>query len=81
MIVTILAVAFLIIVGFAALLGYKMVISGGPDSSEQQMERCAICRERVEKSELILRQIGDHKLLFFCRKCITTLYADLGLKN
>jgi hypothetical protein len=81
MIVTILAVCFLIFMGSVAYLGYRMVISHGTAPEEINTERCSICRERFHKSELILRQIGDYKLLFFCRKCIDGLNTEAERKN
>lgn len=81
MIVSVLAVAFLIIVGFITFLGYRTIILRGSNAAEQDTEKCSICRERFDKSELLLRQIGDYKILFFCKQCILTLYADLALKN
>jgi hypothetical protein len=79
--VTILAIAFLAIIGFVAYIGFKSCIQGAPGAEEQKSERCAICRKKFEKNEMILRQIGDYKLLYFCRECVMKLYADLGLKN
>ncbi len=81
MIVSVLAIAFLVIVAFVAFIGYKAVILRGSSAAAQQTERCSICRERFEKNELLLRQIGDYKLLYFCRNCILQLYSDLGLNN
>jgi hypothetical protein len=81
MVVSILAVGFLILVGFIAIIGYKTIIKGGPKKEEMNMEKCSVCRQPFDKQQLILRQIGDYKLLYFCRECILKLYADLGLKN
>ena len=81
MIVSVLAVVFLIVVGFIAFLGYKTVILPRPGTEQQDTEKCSICRERFERGGLILRQIGDHKLLYFCRECVLKLYADIGMTN
>ncbi len=79
MIVTVLAVSFLCLVGFVAYIGYKTVIrSASPTKEELATERCTICRERMAKELLVERQIGDYKLLYFCRTCILGLNADLG---
>lgn len=80
MIVTILAVCFLIFVGAVVFFGYKMVINRGTSPEEVNTERCSVCRERFHKSELIVRQIGDYRLLFFCSKCIQELYAEAKAK-
>jgi hypothetical protein len=79
--VTILAIAFLVIIGFVAYIGFKACIQSAPSAEEQKSEKCAICRRKFERDEMILRQIGDYKLLYFCRECILKLYTDLGLKN
>ena len=81
MIVTILAVAFLLLIAVAAFLGYKTVIQRSTSPEEINQEKCSICLEKFEKSQLVLRQIGDYKLLYFCKKCVLGLYADLGMKN
>ena len=81
MVVSILAVVFLILIGFIAIIGYKTIIKGGPSKEALNLEKCSICRNTFEKNQLLLRQIGDYKLLYFCRECIIKLYADLGLKN
>jgi uncharacterized membrane protein len=76
MIVSVLAVCFLLFIGLVAYFGYKLVINRGTSPEEINTERCSICRERFQKGELILRQIGDYKLLFFCRKCIDGLNLE-----
>ena len=81
MVISVLAVAFLILVGFIAIVGYKMVVRKGLSPEDIDMEKCSICREKFKKEALLLRQIGDYKLLYFCRNCVVKLYTDLGLKN
>jgi hypothetical protein len=81
MIVTILAVCFLLFIGVVAYFGYKLVINRGTSPEEINTERCSICRERFHKNDLILRQIGDYKLLFFCGKCIEGLNTEAKAKH
>ena len=81
MAISVLAVAFLIIIGFITLLGYKTIIKGGRSQAEIGMEKCTICRARFAKEQLLLRQVGDYKMLYFCKECILRLYVDLGIKN
>jgi hypothetical protein len=81
MVVTVLALAFLIIIGSVAYFGFKACIQRAPSAQEQLVEKCAICRKKFDKEEMLLREIGDYKLLYFCRECVLKLYADLGLKN
>ena len=76
MAITVLAVAFLLMMLAIAFLGYRFVIRKGSAPAELPTERCAICRNTFNKSELILRQIGDYKLLYFCRSCIESLNSE-----
>lgn len=79
MIVTVLAVSFLCLIGFVAYIGYKTVIrKASPTKEELATEKCSICRERLAKELLVEREIGDYKLLYFCRKCVLGLAADLN---
>jgi hypothetical protein len=81
MVVTILAAAFLVLIGFIAFVGYRSIISKQASEIAPDTERCSICRERFDKHALVERQIGDYRLLYFCRTCILGLYGDLGIKN
>lgn len=81
MAVTILAVVFLLFIATVAYIGYKTVIRGGPPPEEVNFEKCSVCRQRFDKNKLLIRQIGDYKLLYFCRECIIKLYTDLGIQN
>ncbi len=81
MAVTVLAVLFLAIMVVIAVVGYKTVIRQRSVPQDADLEKCAICRQSFDKEKLILRQIGDYKLLYFCSDCILKLYADLGIKN
>ena len=81
MVVTILAIAFLVIIGFVVYFGFRACIQGAPGAEEQESEKCAVCRRKFAKTDMILRQIADVKLLYFCRDCVMKLYADLGSRN
>lgn len=81
MIVTILAVVFLIILIFVAIFGFRAIIKQGKSPQDLNRERCCICREQFAKSQLVERQVGDYKLLYFCANCISQLHAELVSKN
>jgi len=81
MAVTVLAVLFLFFMVGLAIIGYRVLGNRTTSATEVDTERCSVCRERFKKNELIQRQIGDYRLLFFCRKCVLELYSDLGMKN
>jgi len=78
MIVTVLAIVCLALLAFLTVLGYRAVIRGGErDSRAEGTEKCAICRRPYVKEEMVERQIGDYRLLYFCAACITALSSDL----
>ncbi len=79
--VTILASLFIIAVLAIAIFGFKAIIRQGKPPADINKERCSICREQFQKSELIERQIGDYRLFFFCSNCINALHRELTSKN
>ncbi|HLF14109.1 MAG TPA: hypothetical protein VI932_04400 [Bacteroidota bacterium] len=81
MVVTILAILCILLLGLITAAGYRAVIrgSGGPRVAEES-EKCAICRLPSGKTEMVERQIGDYKLLYFCRTCIVRLAEEIGIK-
>jgi predicted SprT family Zn-dependent metalloprotease len=79
--VTILAILFLILLLAIAAFGFKAIIKQGKAPEDIHKERCSICRNHVHASQLIERQIGDYRVLYFCRPCITTLMQDASSKN
>lgn len=81
MAVTILAVLFLFFLVVIAFFGYNYLGKRAVTPENLNTEKCSICRQQFEKKMLTERQIGDYKLLYFCRDCILRLYADLGIKN
>ena len=81
MVVTILAVVFLIIMILTAWAGYKFLGRQTSLPDEVPMSTCSICKNKFPTKEMVMRQIADYKLMYFCKKCILNLYSDLGLKN
>ena len=81
MAVTILALVFLGIILLVAYFGFRILGKRTSAPSGQTMERCSICRGEFPKEMLVVRQVGDYKLVSFCRSCILSLYADLGMRN
>jgi hypothetical protein len=77
MVVSVLALAFLVLIGFIAIVGYKVIFQSRPQGGNDDREACAVCRERFDKSVLVMRQIGDYKLLYFCAGCIRKLHAEI----
>jgi len=81
MVITLLAILFLAVIAFIAVAGYRFVIRASSPHQSVETEKCAVCRKDVDKHHLIMRQVGDYKVLYFCRDCILKLYTDLGIKN
>ncbi|MFI5250991.1 MAG: hypothetical protein ACHQQQ_01050 [Bacteroidota bacterium] len=81
MIVTVLAVCFLVTIGIVVYFGYKLVFRPPNAAEDLNTEKCSLCRERFDKSKLILRQVGDYKLLYFCRKCLEGLQNEAKAKS
>ena len=79
--VTILAIIFLAFVLAVSLFGFKAVIRQGKRPEDVNKEKCSLCRQMLPKSQLIERQIGDTRVLFFCPSCVTALYNELTRKN
>jgi hypothetical protein len=81
MAVTVLAIVFLLVLLAVALVGFKAIIARGKAPQDLNSERCSICRISFPKAQLIEREIGDYKLMYFCSSCITKLHAELTSKN
>ncbi len=81
MAVTLLAIIFLAILVVIAVGGYRFVIRASAPHHNLETQKCAICRKEFERHQLIMRQAGDYKLMYFCRDCILKLYTDLGIKD
>lgn len=71
--VALLFICFLIGVIF---YGYSLIMRRLPSREELRSERCSICRQTLPKAELVERPVGDHKVLFFCSRCIAGLVRD-----
>ncbi len=72
---TISAIFLILLVG-AIFYGYSIVMRKPPTKEELGSEQCAVCRKRFPKEQLVEREIGDYKVLYFCHTCITALSND-----
>jgi hypothetical protein len=82
MVVTILAILCLVLLGLITAGGYRAVIRGtGGGAAAGENETCAVCRGSFPKKEMVERQIGDHRILYFCRECIVRLASDIGINS
>jgi len=73
---SILAGLFLVTLIAVIFYGYGFIMKSAQPADEGGTERCTICRGKFDKGQLIERQIGDSKLMYFCKTCIVRLYND-----
>ena len=76
MVVTILALLFLVLLLLVAFAGFRILGKGGRPASGIPLQKCSLCRRPFEKNMLVERQVGDYRLLHFCHDCILSLHAD-----
>jgi hypothetical protein len=81
MTISILALLFLGTILAVALFGFRAIIRQGRAPEDINRERCSICRTQFNRSQLIERQVGDHKVLHFCQTCIISLHNEVISKN
>jgi hypothetical protein len=75
--VTILAVVFLALITLVAFAGIRFFGKGEREAAIRDGQKCSLCLRTFEKSALIERQVGDYRLLRFCRECVQGLHAEL----
>ena len=76
--ITYLAIGFILLMLGAIVYGFGIVMRRAPVNQELTTEQCALCLKRFSKSVLVERQIGDSKILYFCRTCVQSLAVDAG---
>jgi len=74
---SILAALFLVMLMAVIFYGYGFIIRSNKLDGNAGTERCTICRGKFEKGQLIEREVGDSKLIYFCKTCIIHLYDDV----
>jgi len=78
MTVTILALLLLVSFLLVAVVGIRLIQKKTREQSGNRLERCAICRRPFDPSAMIMREVGDYRLLWFCRECVKKLAEDLS---
>ena len=76
MILSILAGLFLLSLVAVILYGYGFLMRGTKGHGDENTEVCSLCRKKYPKRLLVVREIGDSRLTFFCIACIELLHAD-----
>ena len=80
MTVTALAVAFLFFIIVIVVAAQWLFTQKAGSLKPANNEQCTICRNYFDKNELVERQIGDYKVLYFCRQCVEALCAEAKSK-
>lgn len=75
--VTFLSVSFLIFLVSLIFYGYGFIVTSSKSKEDVEMEKCTVCNFKFEKKEMILRQVGDFKLIYFCKNCIQNLSEEV----
>ena len=81
MTVTILALLFLGAILVVAFLGFRAIIRQGKAPEDANKEKCSVCRTQYNRSQLIERQVGDYRVMYFCQSCIISLHNEVISKN
>jgi hypothetical protein len=81
MTVTVLALLFLGTILGVAFFGFRAIIRQGKAPEDANKEKCSICRTQYNRSQLIERQVGDYRVLYFCQSCIISLHNEVISKN
>jgi len=81
MVVPILAVTFIVVILAIAYFGLRYVMNQGTKTlSEVDTEKCSLCRKQFPKKELLVREVYDVKVYFFCKDCIENLHNEFITK-
>lgn len=73
---TTLAILFVLGLLGAIVYGFGIVMRAAPSKDEIDMRQCSVCRKRYPKHLVIEREIGDSKVLHFCKPCVAGLAMD-----
>lgn len=76
MTLSILAGLFLLFLIGIIFYGYGFVVKSTRPADAENMEQCSLCRNNFDKRALVEREIGDYKLMYFCKSCISGLHDD-----
>ena len=76
MTLSILAVCFLVMLIAIIFYGYGFIMRSAKPVHQDGIERCAICKRQFERIQLVERELGDSKLIYFCKECVTRLYEE-----
>jgi hypothetical protein len=77
MALTIGAIVFLVGLLFLVYYGYSVGVKKNVKPGEENLQRCSLCTNKFNRSELVERQVSDSKVYYFCHSCIESLSKEL----
>ena len=78
MTISIFTVLFLALLLLIAYFGLRYVMGQGTIPAEDvDKEKCSLCRKKFFKTELIVREVADVRVFFFCKECIAQLSREV----
>jgi hypothetical protein len=79
--VSILAVLLILFILAVAYFGLRYIMNQGNIPLEDiDKEKCSLCRKQFPKNELLVREVYDVKVYFFCKDCIESLNYEVHNK-
>jgi uncharacterized membrane protein len=76
-----LTVFFLLLIVLFIFYGWGIVMRRSSRTGEESKVQCSVCRNKYPAGELVSREIGDYKLMYFCGACIKGLSEELGRRG
>jgi hypothetical protein len=81
MTLSILAFLFLLLIVLITIVGYRTITGRVRSIETKKTEQCLLCRRDFERGELVERNVGDYKLIYFCTECVQSLQAEMTAKH
>lgn len=72
-----LAAAFVLLLVLIIFYGLGIVFRAPRSPQQLSIEKCSLCRNEFDKSELIEREVGDSRVYYFCSSCVHSLASEL----
>jgi len=81
MALTIGAIALIAALIFLIYYGYSVGIRRGIRPGEENRQKCSLCLQSFDRSNLIERQVSDNKVFYFCESCVESLYTEVQQRD
>ena len=74
------AIGCLVLLLLFVLYGFGIIIQKPKRKDEIDLIPCDICRRSYTKDQLAEREVGDSRVLYFCRECIQSLSDQMRVR-